>query len=85
MIFFFFFFFAVFFFFFFFFSRPSTEHDKISDFDLKLMEIESDSLGIPETEYKAVVNMPSAELQVRLHKHRQPSADLSLVVMTTIL
>jgi len=41
----------------------SPKHDKISDFDLKLMEIESDALGIPETEYKAVVNMPSTELQ----------------------
>jgi hypothetical protein len=53
--------------------RPSARHvltkacyveqDKISDFELKLMEIESDSLGIPETDYKAVVHMPAAELQ----------------------
>jgi len=37
--------------------------NKISDFELKLMEIESDSLGIPDTEYKAIVKMPAAEFQ----------------------
>ncbi len=47
----------------FFFAVFCAENDKISDFDLKLMEIESDSIGIPETDYKATVNMPSAELQ----------------------
>lgn len=45
------------------FMFESPKHDKISDFELKLMDIESDSLGIPETDYKAVVNMPAAELQ----------------------
>jgi len=39
----------------------SKEKDKVSDFQLKLMAIEAESLGIPEQEYKAVVSMPSAE------------------------
>lgn len=39
----------------------NKEKDKISEFQLKLMEIEAESLGIPEQEYKAVVTMPSAE------------------------
>ena len=37
------------------------EKDKVSDFQLKLMAIDAESLGIPEQEYKAVVTMSSAE------------------------
>jgi len=40
-----------------------TEQSKISEFDLKLMEIEADALGIPDTEYQAVIKMPAAEFQ----------------------
>lgn len=39
------------------------DQDKISDFEMKLMDIDSEHLGIPETEYEAVVTMPSAEFQ----------------------
>jgi len=41
----------------------SKEKDKVSDFQLKLMAIDAESLGIPEQEYKAVVVMPSGEFQ----------------------
>lgn len=41
----------------------SPNQDRISDFDFKLMDIESEHLGIPETEYKCNVRMPSAEFQ----------------------
>ena len=44
-------------------SRAGTEADKISDFELKLMDIDSETLSIPETEYKGVVNMPASEFQ----------------------
>jgi len=37
--------------------------NKVSDFDLKLLDIESDPLGIPDTEYKSIIKMPSAEFQ----------------------
>jgi len=37
--------------------------DKISDFELKLMDIDSESLTIPETDYKAIVTLPSTEFQ----------------------
>ena len=37
--------------------------ERISDFELKLMDIDSEHLGIPETEHSAVVKMPSAEFQ----------------------
>jgi hypothetical protein len=40
---------------------PNTDQDKISDFELKLMDIDSEHLGIPDTEYAATVKMPSAE------------------------
>lgn len=37
--------------------------DRISDFDLKLMSIESEQLGIPDQDYSAEVKMPSSEYQ----------------------
>lgn len=45
------------------FMFESEKQDKISDFELKLLEIDSEHLGIPDTEYKAVVQLPSGELQ----------------------
>lgn len=45
------------------FMFESPKHDRISDFELKLMDIDSEHLGIPETQYKCVVKMPSAEFQ----------------------
>merc|ERR1712137_353988 len=45
------------------FMFESPNQDKISDFELKLMDIDSEHLGIPDTEYSAVVKMPSAEFQ----------------------
>jgi len=41
----------------------SSKQDKISEFELKLMDIDSEHLGIPDTEYKAVIKMPAAEFQ----------------------
>ncbi|KAJ7174251.1 proliferating cell nuclear antigen, N-terminal domain-containing protein [Mycena filopes] len=35
--------------------------DRIAEYDMKLMDIDSDTLGIPDTEYEAEVSMPSAE------------------------
>ncbi|KAB5540877.1 hypothetical protein DKX38_013851 [Salix brachista] len=34
---------------------------KIADFEMKLMDIDNEHLGIPEAEYHAIVKMPSAE------------------------
>ena len=41
----------------------SPEHERYSEFDMKLIEIEADQLGIPETEYSAVIHMPSSEFK----------------------
>lgn len=41
----------------------SQAQDRISDFEFKLMEIESEHLGIPDSAYQCTVRMPSAEFQ----------------------
>jgi proliferating cell nuclear antigen len=41
----------------------SPEQDRVSTFDLKLMEIDTDNFGIPATTYKCIVRMPSSEFQ----------------------
>merc|ERR1712060_261319 len=41
----------------------SGEDDRIADFDLKLMQIESEHMEIPEQHYKVVAKLPSAEFQ----------------------
>merc|ERR1712093_371922 len=45
------------------FMFESPNQEKISDFELKLMVIDSEHLGIPETEYNGEVTMPSGEFQ----------------------
>jgi len=37
--------------------------NKVSDFELKLLQIESDVLSIPKTDYLVEINMPSGEFQ----------------------
>lgn len=41
----------------------SSETDRLSEYDIKLMDIDQEHLGIPETEYAATITMPSAEFQ----------------------
>jgi len=41
----------------------TPKQTRISHFSLKLMDIDSEHLGIPETEYKCIVKMPSNEFQ----------------------
>ncbi|KAI8929785.1 proliferating cell nuclear antigen, N-terminal domain-containing protein [Entophlyctis helioformis] len=41
----------------------SKNSDRTSEFDIKLMDIDSEHLGIPETTYDAVVKMSSVEFQ----------------------
>jgi proliferating cell nuclear antigen len=43
------------------FMTESSGEDKIAEFDLKLMEIESEHMEIPEQTYKCVAKLPSAE------------------------
>lgn len=41
----------------------NSENDRISEYDIKLMDIDQEHLGIPDTEYAATISMPSAEFQ----------------------
>lgn len=41
----------------------SSEDDRIADFELKLMEIESEHMEIPEQQHKVIARLPSAEFQ----------------------
>jgi len=41
----------------------SPKGEKFSDFELKLLDIDSEVLGIPDTEYKTIIKMPSSEFQ----------------------
>jgi len=45
------------------FMFESPKQTRVSHFALKLMEIDSEHLGIPETDYQCVVQMPAAEFQ----------------------
>jgi hypothetical protein len=42
-------------------THPPAHPPTHPDFDLKLMEIDSEHLGIPETEYSSTIRMPAAE------------------------
>ncbi|PWN94757.1 putative proliferating cell nuclear antigen [Tilletiopsis washingtonensis] len=39
----------------------STKSDRVAEYDMKLMDIDSEHLGIPDTSYDAVVKMSSSE------------------------
>lgn len=41
----------------------SPKHDKVSDFELKLLHLEGEILAIPDQEYSATVLLPSTEFQ----------------------
>ncbi|KAK6544026.1 proliferating cell nuclear antigen [Orbilia ellipsospora] len=41
----------------------SANNDRISEYDIKLMDIDQEHLGIPETDYAATITLPSAEFQ----------------------
>merc|ERR1719419_830984 len=46
----------------------SPEEDRVSHFSLKLMEIDSEHLGIPDTDYKTTVRMSSSgDLKTKSH------------------
>jgi proliferating cell nuclear antigen len=59
----------------------SESQDRISDFELGLMDIDSEHLGIPEQEYTATVKMPSSEFQ-RIIRDLQILGDTCTVSVT---
>ncbi|CAH1114619.1 unnamed protein product [Psylliodes chrysocephalus] len=43
------------------FMFEAKKQDKISDYEMKLMNLDQEHLGIPETEFSCVIKMPSGE------------------------
>jgi len=43
------------------FTFESPKQDRVSDFEMKLMNLDTEHLGIPDTEYSCVIKMPSSE------------------------
>jgi len=41
----------------------SNNGEKVSDYEMKLMDLDTEHLGIPETDYSCVIKMPAAEFQ----------------------
>lgn len=41
----------------------SPSQDRISDFEMKLMDIDAEQLGIPDQEYACNIRLPSSEFQ----------------------
>jgi proliferating cell nuclear antigen len=59
----------------------SPSEDRVSEFELKLMDIDSEHLGIPDTEYKCNVRLPSSELQ-RIIRDLQVLGDACTIAVT---
>lgn len=45
------------------FMFESQNNEKVSDYEMKLLDIDAEQLGIPDTEYSSVVKMPAGEFQ----------------------
>lgn len=58
----------------------SSDQDKIADFEMKLMDIDSEHLGIPDAEYQAIVRMPSGEF-ARICKDLSSIGDTGTIVI----
>ena len=52
----------------------SPSQDRISEFEMKLMDIDSEQLGIPDTEYKSNIRLPAGEFQ-RIIRYLQNIGD----------
>ncbi len=44
-------------------NPPLTDSDRIGEYEMKLMDIDQEHLGIPQTTYDATIRMSSAEFQ----------------------
>eukprot|EP01113_Clastostelium_recurvatum_P016402 TRINITY_DN1937_c0_g1_i1.p1 TRINITY_DN1937_c0_g1~~TRINITY_DN1937_c0_g1_i1.p1 ORF type:complete len:279 (-),score=75.00 TRINITY_DN1937_c0_g1_i1:42-821(-) len=59
----------------------NEKKDRVSEFELKLMNLSSEHLGIPDTDYSAVIKMPGGEFQ-RICKDLTMIGDTVLVGAT---
>lgn len=58
--------------------------DRIADFEMKLMDIDSEHLGVPDTEYDATVRMPSAEFAT-ICKNLSTMGDTGTASISTLI
>ncbi|KAM0949466.1 putative proliferating cell nuclear antigen, PCNA [Dioscorea sansibarensis] len=63
------------------FMFESPNQDRISDIEMKLMDIKSEHLGIPDAEYEAVIKMPSQEF-LRICKDLSNIGDTVVISVT---
>ena len=61
----------------------SSESDRLSEYDIKLMDIDQEHLGIPETEYSATISMPSAEFQ-RICRDLMPLSESGILPLQSV-
>lgn len=59
----------------------SPNQDRISDFEMKLMDIETENLGIPDTEYKCNIRLPASEFQ-RIIRDLQVLGDACKILLS---
>ncbi len=59
----------------------SPEENRVSEFSLKLMDIDSEHMGIPDTDYKCNVRLPSSEFQ-RIVRDLQVLGDACEIAVT---
>lgn len=59
----------------------SPKQERIADFELKLMDIDAEPLGIPDTEYKCTIRLPSSEFQ-RIIRDMQVLGDTCIISCT---
>jgi proliferating cell nuclear antigen len=59
----------------------SQNEDRVSEFDLKLMDIDIEHLGIPDQDYKCNVRLPSGEFQ-RIIRDLQAIGDAANISVT---
>ena len=57
---------------------------KVSDYEIKQMDLDGEHLGIPETDYSCVVKLPSAEFQRICRDLSQVSLQTSVGISANI-
>ena len=65
----------------------SPNQEKVSDYEMKLMNLDQEHLGIPETDYACVIKMPAGEFArvVSLYPfNSKPTAKCSKILICCI-
>ena len=68
------------------FMFESPNQEKVSDYEMKLMNLDQEHLGIPETDYACVIKMPAGEFArvVRYHVSRYEMMAYRIITCTLI-